>query len=54
MTPEQTAERRVVCENCGEVLYSEDVGGPDDDFPELGDADRLVPPDDCALCNPDL
>jgi NAD-dependent dihydropyrimidine dehydrogenase PreA subunit len=46
-------ERNVTCENCGEVLYTEPIGGPDDDFPELGDATRYVDPDDCTLCNPD-
>lgn len=47
------SERRVVCEGCGEILYTEEVGGPDDDSPELGDADRLLEPECCALCNPD-
>lgn len=47
-------ERRVVCENCGEIMYTEPIGGPDDDSPELGDADRIVDPENCSLCNPDL
>lgn len=44
-------ERRIVCENCGEILNSEVIGGPDDESPELGDADRLVDPEVCPFCN---
>ena len=52
--PPETPERRVVCENCGEIHYFEEVGTPQDEHPELGTADRLIPADDCLLCNPDL
>lgn len=40
----------MVCEVCGEVIETEPIGGPDDRHPELGDADRIVPEEECTLC----
>lgn len=50
--PSTPSERRVVCEDCGEVIETETIGGPGsgDRFPELGTADRLVPAEECGLC----
>lgn len=47
-------ERRIVCDGCGEVLHTETIGGPDDRHPELGDADRLVEPEECGRCGGEM
>lgn len=50
VNPSAGAERRVVCENCGEIVEFEPVGGPGDSHPELSYADRLIPADECPIC----
>lgn len=47
-------ERAVICEECGDVIGSEPVGGPEDQYPELGDADRLLPAEECPFCDEGL
>lgn len=40
----ETPERKVICENCGEVVAFRSVGADGDD------SDIVVPPEDCPLC----
>lgn len=47
---QEPPERKVICEECGEIIETEPIGGTEDRHPELGNADLIAPASECGLC----